>query len=76
MAFRMSAGLEDPADRRHPGALRIEQQLRALVRYAALAPSTRNSQPWHFTIEGDTVRLWPIRAAGFRWQTPMDASFT
>jgi nitroreductase len=58
VAFRMSARLEDPADRRHPAALQIEQQLRALVRYAVLAPSTRNSQPWQFTIERNTVRLW------------------
>src|SRR4029453_2672477 len=54
----MSAGLEGPADRRPPGALPIEQQLRSLVRYAVLAPSTRNSQPWRFTIERNTVRVW------------------
>jgi nitroreductase len=54
----MSAELEDPADRRPPGALHIEQQMRSLVRYAVLAPSTRNSQPWRFTIERNTVRVW------------------
>ena len=58
MAIRMNAALEDPADRRPPGALHIEQQLRSLVRYAVLAPSTRNSQPWRFTIERNTVRVW------------------
>ena len=57
MAIRMSAGLEGSVERRAPGALQIEQ-LRLLVRYAVLAPSTRNSQPWRFTIERNTVRVW------------------
>jgi nitroreductase len=58
VAIRMSARLEDPADRRPPGALPIEQQMRSLVRYAVLAPSTRNSQPWRFTVVRNTVRVW------------------
>ena len=58
MAIGMSAGLEDLFDRRVPGTLHIEQQLRSLIRYAVLAPSTRNSQPWRFTIDRNTVRLW------------------
>jgi nitroreductase len=36
----------------------IERQLRSLIRYAILAPSTRNSQPWRFTIERNIIRLW------------------
>ncbi len=35
----------------------IERQLRFLVRYAILAPSARNSQPWRFTLASKTVRL-------------------
>jgi hypothetical protein len=41
-----------------PGAAPIEQQLRFLLRYAILAPSTRNTQPWRFTVEENTVRLF------------------
>jgi nitroreductase len=36
----------------------IELQLKFLLRYAILAPSARNSQPWLFDVEGDTVRLF------------------
>jgi nitroreductase len=36
----------------------IERQLRFLVRYAVLAPSTRNTQPWRFTVAGNTVQLF------------------
>ena len=39
-------------------ALPIEQQLRLLIRYAVLAPSVRNSQPWRFTVERNVVGLW------------------
>ena len=41
-----------------PGAAPIERQLRFLLRYAILAPSTRNTQPWRFTVEGNTVQVF------------------
>lgn len=41
-----------------PGTEPIEVQLRFLIRWAVLAPSTRNIQPWRFAVEGDTVRLF------------------
>lgn len=47
----------------------IEQQLRMLVRYAILAPSTRNTQPWRFTVEASKVTL---RADSSRWQRVAD----
>ena len=40
----------------HSGS--IERQLRFLVRYAILAPSTRNTQPWRFEVARSTVRLF------------------
>ena len=52
-----------------PGTFPIEEQLRFLLRYAVLAPSTRNTQPWRFTIDGDTVLL---RADPARWQRVAD----
>jgi nitroreductase len=41
-----------------PGTAPIELQLRFLLRYAILAPSTRNTQPWRFAVEGNTVQLF------------------
>jgi nitroreductase len=35
----------------------IETQLGFLLRYAILAPSTRNSQPWAFSIQGNRIHL-------------------
>ena len=34
-----------------------EQQLRFLIRYAVLAPSSHNAQPWRFHIAGDRVEI-------------------
>lgn len=31
---------------------------------ARIAPSSRNSQPWYFTHEGDTIRLWYVPQNG------------
>jgi hypothetical protein len=36
----------------------IQTQLRFLLRYAILAPSTRNTQPWRFTVTGNVVELY------------------
>ncbi len=35
----------------------IEDQLRFLLRFAILAPSARNSQPWSFRVRGNRVLL-------------------
>jgi nitroreductase len=45
------------AERDFPGTAPVELQLRFLVRYAILAPSVRNSQPWRFAVEGNRVEL-------------------
>ena len=54
-----------------PGTFPIQEQLRYLVRYATLAPSTRNSQPWRFRVKGSTVLL---RADPDRWLPAADPS--
>lgn len=36
-----------------------EQQLKFLLRYAILAPSSHNSQPWRFRVRGTMVELLP-----------------
>ncbi len=33
------------------------EKLRSLLAYAVLAPSTHNTQPWRFTVAGDTLTL-------------------
>src|SRR5215208_6473163 len=40
-----------------PGTSGIETQLRFLLRYAILAPSTKNSQPWAFSVQGNRVHI-------------------
>jgi len=52
-----------------PGTEPIESQLRFLIRWAVLAPSSRNIQPWRFAVEGATVRLF---ADPTNWQRVAD----
>ena len=40
-----------------PDTAPIETQLRFLLRYAILAPSTKNSQPWAFSVQANRVYL-------------------
>ena len=40
-----------------PRASPIEVQLGFLLRYAILAPSVRNTQPWAFSVRGNRVHL-------------------
>jgi len=35
------------------------QQIIELIRYATLAPSGHNTQPWKFSITGDCIRIFP-----------------
>lgn len=42
----------------------IEEQARFLLRYAILAPSSHNSQPWAFAIDGDRIE---VHAVEDRW---------
>jgi nitroreductase len=46
-----------------------EERLKFLVRYAILAPSNRNTQPWQFSVGGDQVT---IHADSSRWQQVSD----
>ena len=46
------------SERDFPGTASLERQLRFLVRYAILAPSTRNTQPWRFAVATNKVHLF------------------
>ena len=47
-------------------------QIRELIRYAILAPSGHNTQPWRFAIEGDTVQIKPDYARRLPVVDPLD----
>jgi nitroreductase len=48
----------------------IQEQLRFLLRFAILAPSTRNTEPWRFAVDSNRIL---IRADLARWQPVCDA---
>ena len=47
-------------------------RLREMVRYATLAPSGHNTQPWKFAIQGDTIRILPDFARRLPAVDPQD----
>lgn len=49
-----------------------ERQLRYLARYAILAPSSHNSQPWRFRVAGDMLELFADRTRSLRIVDPRD----
>jgi hypothetical protein len=53
-----------------PEAGTIEEQARALLDWAILAPSSHNSQPWAFEVDADEVRVRPDER---RWLKVADA---
>jgi hypothetical protein len=48
------------------------EKLAFCVRYAVLAPSTYNSQPWHFVVRGSSVYLYADRRFGLPVIDPED----
>ena len=48
----------------------IERKIRFLLRYAVLAPSRRNSQPWLFHIRGSEVRVYADTSRWLRVADP------
>lgn len=54
----------------------IEEKLRHLVRYAILAPSGHNTQPWRFAIENERIHLFADRSRSLRVIDPRDRELT
>lgn len=48
------------------------EKLKFLLRYAMLAPSTHNTQPWLFHIRGDEVELYADRTRVLHTMDPED----
>lgn len=59
-----------------PKTAPIETQLGFLLRYAILAPSTKNSQPWAFSVQATESTCSPKSSGVSRSQTPTGASST
>ncbi len=51
----MTSRLQAPSIQDFPRIYPIQEQLRFLVRYAVIAPSTRNTQPWRFRVDRDRI---------------------
>ena len=60
------------SDTEYPTAGTIGEQLRFLLRYAILAPSGHNTQPWLFKIVGEAVELYADRARALPVVDPDD----
>ncbi|HEY7502927.1 MAG TPA: hypothetical protein VH700_02420 [Gemmatimonadales bacterium] len=63
----MSSRVATPSVQDFPHIYPVQEQLRFLLRYAVLAPSTRNTQPWRFevrenqvTVRADLSRTQPV----------------
>ncbi len=54
----LSTAVWNVSEYEFPRTSPIEMQLGFLLRYAILAPSTRNSQPWAFSIQGNRIHLF------------------
>jgi len=50
----------------------LEDKLRFALRYAVLAPSSHNSQPWHFIVDSDGLTLCADRARALPVVDPFD----
>ncbi|HWT36869.1 MAG TPA: nitroreductase, partial [Paraburkholderia sp.] len=50
----------------------LSEQLRFALRYAVLAPSNHNTQPWRFLIDGNTVQVCADRLRALPVVDPFD----
>ncbi|WP_233837807.1 Acg family FMN-binding oxidoreductase [Paraburkholderia sp. ZP32-5] len=50
----------------------LDRQLRFALRYAVLAPSNHNTQPWSFIVDGDTVEVCADRTRALAVVDPFD----
>jgi nitroreductase len=66
----------DVAPPAFPEAGDAAEKLTFLLRYAVLAPSGHNTQPWLFSVEGETVELYADRAQALAVVDPEDRALT
>ena len=51
----------DVSEHDFPRTGTLADKLEFCLRYAILAPSTHNNQPWYFVVDNDTVSLYADR---------------
>jgi nitroreductase len=56
-------------DANYPAGESKADVLRFALRYAVLAPSSHNSQPWLFYVDGNAVEIYAIAPDGCQWST-------
>jgi hypothetical protein len=61
-----------PAPEAYPHHMHVEERLRFALRFAVLAPSLHNAQPWLFRIEGDHVDVMADRTRALPVVDPHD----
>jgi nitroreductase len=69
---RLKKNVWDISPREFPRTAPIHKQLKFLLRYAILAPSTKNSQPWRFLVQGNQVQLIAALERGQPVSDPKD----
>ncbi|MBI5799280.1 MAG: nitroreductase [Verrucomicrobia bacterium] len=62
----------DVTEAEYPRLGTAADKLRFLLRYAVLAPSNHNTQPWMFQVRGNDVELYANRARSLRITDPDD----
>ncbi len=62
----------DVAESDYPRTGSPADKLRFMLRYAVLAPSNHNTQPWLFRVRGSSVELYADRARALRVTDPDD----
>ncbi len=67
-----SASFELPREEDFPASGTIADKLRFALRYAVLAPSGHNTQPWHFVAQEDSVLVCADRTRALPMVDPHD----
>jgi nitroreductase len=58
-AYNLTTEVWETDEDDFPSEGSIEEKARFLLRYAVLAPSSHNSQPWEFGIDGRNIEVYP-----------------
>ena len=68
----MSANPVDLKEARFPASGTLREKLRLALGYAVLAPSSHNTQPWHFVLQDDAVLVCADRTRALPVADPFD----
>ncbi len=74
MSFKKNLDAWSVSEEDFPHSGTLADKLRFCLNYAVLAPSTYNTQPWYFEIEGNTVSMYADRRYALPVLDPHDRS--